>query len=533
MKKGLLLFASVCMFSVGAWAQVTYQVGTDIQKKKVLLEEFTGIHCGWCPEGHKVSKRLLKAYPNESFAINIHEGHYSVPNGGEPDYRTAEGDSLGVLFNSSEAGYPSGTVNRETLSGRYLTSRSNWIPLAQYYTQQDAPVNLFVKSEYDGNTGILNIHIEGYYTGDVPEGTQTLNVCWTQDDILGPQNEGGLGDAYSHQHMLRAYITPIWGDTLKEAAKGQYFSRDYQYTLPEKVVATPVKPEDINVIAFVTTNKVSIENVEGGKPIYTNYNETPCGEIKAPDMPIGTRYGYNFFDAYLKNKSSQHVTSATFDVTVNGVTESKIIDCDINQFSSAAIRIPATMQYADKGKTKYSVVLTQLNGTDVPKDTLSGSFQRPAYTTTTVKIELKTDKTASQDQFLLKDADGNIIKEYGPFEDGKVETINDEVTLEEGKTYCFEITDSWGDGLQEGSKGSLIVRSGTGRLIDQFYTISNYGLRSFFTVDTAAGIKDITSTPSSRTSTLYTIDGRQATTANRSGIYIIKENNKTTKRIIK
>lgn len=140
MKKGLLLFASVCMFSVGAWAQVTYQVGTDIQKKKVLLEEFTGIHCGWCPEGHKVSKRLLKAYPNEAFAINIHEGHYSVPNGGEPDYRTAEGDSLGILFNSSEAGYPSGTVNRETLSGRYLTSRSNWIPLAQYYTQQNGSV---------------------------------------------------------------------------------------------------------------------------------------------------------------------------------------------------------------------------------------------------------------------------------------------------------------------------------------------------------------------------------------------------------
>lgn len=533
MKKALLIFTSACLFSTGAWAQLNYQVSTDIQKKKVLLEEFTGIHCGWCPEGHKVSKRMLKAFPNEAFAINIHEGHYSEPNGGEPDYRTAVGDSLGLLLGSSEAGYPCGTVNRETLSGRYLTSRSNWIPLAQYYTKQDAPVNLFVKSEYDGETGLLAVHVEGYYTEDVPAGTQALNVCWTQDDILGPQNQGGLGDAYPHEHMLRGYITPLWGDTIKEAAKGQYFTRDYTYKLPDKVVATPVKPEDINVIVFVTDNKVAIENVEGGKPVYTHYNESPCGELMSPDMPVGTRYGYNFFDAYLKNKSSQHVASATFDVTVNGVTESKTIDCDIDQFSTAAVRIPATMQYAEKGKTKYSVVLTHLNGTEVEKDTISGSFQRPAYTTTTVKLQIVTDQKASQNRFMLKDADDNIVKEFGPFEDGESVTLNEEVALEEGKTYCFEITDAWGDGMQDGAKGSLIVRSGTGRLIDQFYTISNYGIRSFFTVDTAAGIKATASGVSPEAPSLFTLDGRKATSAAPSGLYIVKENNKTTKKLIK
>ncbi len=525
MRKVLLLFSLLSINFVPGNSQTTYNVSTDVQKKKVLLEEFTGIHCGNCPDGHKMARILLNSLPNQAYVVSIHAGNYSVPSGGEPDYRTAEGDSISAFLVSERAGYPCGSMNRSKLyDDSYFVPRSYWNAYGQYFIKQDAPVNLYVESAYDGNTGKLTVHVEGYYTSDSPEGTQALSVLWTQDDIVGPQNGGGMGDKYVHEHMLRDYITPVWGDTIStgQAKKGQYFTKDYVYTLPKTVGPVEVKPEDINIVAFVTTGKDNVENVEGGKPKYLNYNETESATLQSPDITIGTRYGYNFFEAYLKNTSGTKLTSATFDVTVNGNTESHTVACDVDQFSKGPITIPATLSYAERGKTKYSIVLTQLNGKDVERDTISGGFQKPAVSASTVNVQILTDACASQNHFYLKDADGNIVKEFGPYEDGKVATYDETATLEDGKTYCIEVTDSYGDGLLEDGKGGLIVHSGNGKLIDQFYTINGFGVRSFFTVDVAAGIAGVETDGSASAQTLYTIDGRKVSNAKAHGLYIVK-----------
>ena len=536
MRKVLLLFAFVCVNLTSNNAQTNYKVSTDVQKKKVLLEEFTGIHCGNCPDGHKMARILLNSLPGQSYVVSIHAGSYSEPNQGEPDYRTAEGDSISAFLNSAEAGYPCGSLNRTQFNGTsYFISRSLWTAYGQYINKQDAPVNLHMESTYDGSTNKLTVHVEGYYTADSPEGIQTLSVLWTQDDIIGPQNGGGMGDQYVHEHMLRDYITPVWGDTISkgQALKGQYFTKDYVYTLPSSVGPAAVKPEDITVIAFVATDKAGVENVEGGKPAYVNYNETESATIQSPDLPIGTRYGYNFFEAYLKNTSGKKLTSATFDVTVNGQTETHTVTCDIDQFSKGAITIPATMSYADKGKTKYSIVLKQLNGNDVERDTLSGGFQKPAVSSETVNIQFLTDVCASQNRFLLRDADGNIVKEYGPYENGKAATYNETATLEDGKTYCIEVLDAFGDGMLEDGKGGLIVHSGTGKLIDQFYTVSGFGVRSFFTADFATGIADVETDGSASVNALFSINGCRVYDAKTHGLYIVKGKDGKNKIVIK
>lgn len=535
MRRVLQLVISAWLFACTAMAGGEYKVGTDIQKRKILLEEFTGLNCGWCPEGHKVSKQLLKALPGQAFAVAVHAGSFSTPGQGQADYRTDEGEALAAYLNTELYGYPSGTVNRYDIgNGQIVTSRTMWISVARYLNQQDAPVNLYVESRYDGKTKKLAVHVEGYFTGDLPaDAAQCLNVLWTQDDIVGYQNGGGAGDKYVHEHVLRGYVSKMFGDTLADAAKGKYFVKDYEMTLPDKVKEIEVKPEDINVIAFVTAGKTDIENVEGGKPLYTNYNETEAGELQGPDVSIGTRYGYNYFEANLKNKSSKRITSATFDVTVNGQTQTATVDCDIDQFSSVAVKVPATMSYAEKGKTKFSVSLKQMNGVDVAESSLSGGFQRPAITNSSVRVKIMTDANASQNRFLLKDADGAVVKEFGPYEDGKAATYQETVDgLEDGKTYCIEVVDSYGDGLLSGGKGGLIVHAGNGKLIDQFYTINGYGIRSFFTVDLAAGIRNANTGLVDRP-VVFSIEGRKLDSASGRGLYIVKDKNGRTKKIVK
>lgn len=533
-----LITLAVLGNAVIAMGDNQYKVATDKEKSKVLLEEFTGLHCGWCPEGHAIAEQLVRLMPDDAYVIAIHAGYYSEPSTGQPDYRTEEGTLLSDYLNTDDTGYPCGTVNRYCYDGRnYLSSRSQWIDLAKTINQEDAIVNVYAESQYDGTDRTLTVHVEGYFTGEVPSDVeQRLNVAWTQDDIEGYQNGGAAGDKYIHNHMLRGYLSAMWGDSIENAATGQYFTKDYVYTLPETVNGIEVKAEDINIIAFVTAGKTDVENVAGCKPHYTNYATTVAGELRQPDFEIGTRYGYNFFEAKVKNHSSQTIKTATFDVTVNDITTTSTIDCTIDQFATACVTIPATISYAQRGKTKYSITLKQLNGIDIEPTTLSGSFQKPASTNSAIHVNMQTDERASELSISLKDANGNIVKQYGPYTDGTTYSIDETIDgLVNGNTYCFEVFDTAGNGLLEGTKGNLTIHSGEGKLIDQLYTIKGFGIRSFFTVESTSGIDTIEVTPTEPTH-IYSLSGQLMgngkTQTLAKGIYIKVDNNgKATKTI--
>ena len=78
MMKNLLTIA-LALVTTFAFAQTF--VSTTPENKNVVLEEFTGIYCGFCPDGHVIGQGLHDANPNDVFLINIHTGGYSNPNG--------------------------------------------------------------------------------------------------------------------------------------------------------------------------------------------------------------------------------------------------------------------------------------------------------------------------------------------------------------------------------------------------------------------------------------------------------------------
>ena len=103
-------------------------VDTTQQNKNVIIEEFTGIGCVWCPAGHLIGQTLHDNNPNDVFLINIHTGGYASPQGAGTDFRTNFGSSIASQSNLS--GYPAGTVNRHQFSmsqnGGTAMSRSDW-----------------------------------------------------------------------------------------------------------------------------------------------------------------------------------------------------------------------------------------------------------------------------------------------------------------------------------------------------------------------------------------------------------------------
>ena len=89
---------------MGIHANAQTFVSTSVEDKNVVLEEFTGIYCTFCPDGHRLAQELKDADPDDIVLINIHVGGYADPNPGDPDFRTPYGTA--IMSQSSLSGYP-------------------------------------------------------------------------------------------------------------------------------------------------------------------------------------------------------------------------------------------------------------------------------------------------------------------------------------------------------------------------------------------------------------------------------------------
>ena len=267
MKKILLILLSFLYINICAQSLVD----TVQHNKNVILEEFTGIHCTFCPDGHVIAQAIHSMFPQRVSLINIHTGSYAQPSIGEPDFRTPFGSALSSQSNLS--GYPAGTINRHRFSfsqnGGTALSRSNWQSATYDILSQLSPVNVASTAQYDTITNELFIDIEIYYTDSQNVLYNYLNVAITQDSILGPQvgaqawNPNGIvpgpwQPTYSHQHMLRHFVTGQMGETLDSITPGNFIHKRFTWQVPYDINDIPVVIKDLNVVCFVTDQSQEI-----------------------------------------------------------------------------------------------------------------------------------------------------------------------------------------------------------------------------------------------------------------------------------
>ena len=267
MKKVLLATASI-FISVAAMAQLP--VSTTPENKNVILEEFTGIHCVYCPDGHKRAEQIRSANPNDVFLVNIHTGGYATPGAGEPDFRTAYGSAL--AGQSGLTGYPSGTVNRHVFSGSSTAmGRGDWAGAATTILSQASYVNMALEADIDVATRVMTIDLEAYFTAN-GAASMNINVVVTQNNVEGPQTGGSSYNPgsvlpngnYNHGHMLREMVKGQWGDVITGTTMGTTVTKQYTYTIPMDINGVPVAIGDLNVIGYISEgNQEIITGAEG------------------------------------------------------------------------------------------------------------------------------------------------------------------------------------------------------------------------------------------------------------------------------
>jgi len=220
-------------------------VSTDPTPRNVVLEEFTGIHCGFCPDGHAIAHQIEVDNPGRVVLINVHAGSYANPSPGEPDFRTAFGDPLASF--GGVTGYPQGMVNRAPYgsSTALAMSRSSWTAAAsQILGSGNSPVNLGVHSKWTADTRKLEIRVAAYFV-EATTGSCFINVILLENGYVGYQANGG--NDYVHNNIMRDMITGQWGEEITTTAAGTNFEKVYTYDLP-----ATYDVENCDIAVFIT-----------------------------------------------------------------------------------------------------------------------------------------------------------------------------------------------------------------------------------------------------------------------------------------
>lgn len=400
MKKYLCVL--ILVFICSGFAAISQNiVVTTPQCRNIVLEEYTGIHCGYCPDGHKRADSLSRMNPGRVVLINIHQGTFSVPSGSEPDFRTIYGDALATQ--AAVSGYPSGTINRHLFpglseNGGTCLGRNKWfITSAQIFPGQ-SPVNIGFTSTYDTSTRGLEIKVEVYYTKNSPAPTNYLNIAFLENHVIGYQSDysSSAHNDYDHKHILRNLITGQWGDTINTTTSGTLFTRTYHYTVPS---------------AFNINNcDIAVFVAESHQEIYTGFMDKAIGA-----NIDGTSVTYIGDLKFGSSEAAKGTPSVASNFTLNALSAFSS-DHEFKFYMDKSAPYGWTANFEINGST-YSDSATVILGSSVLKDILIhvtpsatpgvGSFtlmmksssinQAPAKTCTVHVISGVTDLVVSND----------------------------------------------------------------------------------------------------------------------------------------
>lgn len=232
-----------------------------IVKRSSLLIEYSGWMCVNCPTAAEVAHQLKEQYGEQLVVVVMHpESNPNTRHNNKPalNYTCPEADSIYIMMGgTSTTAFPTGNINlfkHDTKS--YFTDYSMW---GKYISQAYSnPKPVIINQEVKGTIDSKDINIVVDITNhDTKAIEATLQVWLTEDSVMGSQKKPeGTDKNYAHNHLMRASISPLWGDIMPIEAHTTE-QQVYRYTLPEKVVK-----ENCNIVALVSVNGEVVQTTE-------------------------------------------------------------------------------------------------------------------------------------------------------------------------------------------------------------------------------------------------------------------------------
>lgn len=216
--------------------------------KVVLIQEFSGQNCTFCPEGASVIHGLLNTYDDQLAVVTMHP------------YGSEQSEQLGPInlrnelstdyfkYYGSPSAFPAAIIDATPYEGTLvLTSRGTWADAVINQFKLETAADLSVASDYDDATRTLTVNYNVKMTKAVSESLSI--VVWLTESGIVAQQRGptGVQRKYVHDHILRASFNGTWGTVLADSfLPEEKFDGTLSLKLPEDWVA-----ENCEVVAAV------------------------------------------------------------------------------------------------------------------------------------------------------------------------------------------------------------------------------------------------------------------------------------------
>lgn len=440
-------------------------VSTAPANRNVIIEEFTGRSCGYCPDGHVIANQIVHNNPGRVWAVNVHAGGFSPTS--FPNLNTTESNT--ILNGFGVSGFPSGAVNRTDYTA---LNRGQWASVASQQMAQAAECNVAGQAVVNPATRVAKITVEVYYTGNSAEANNYLTVMMLQDSIMGSQAGGTsnpeqmINGQYCHMHILRSTVTPTWGEEITPTTAGTLITREYVYEIPE-VIGNPygveVDLDNITFLAFVTESVKTPGNAT--RPILNACELTTLQGSEDAIFPyiaaVASASGISCsqtrtFNVGVTNGGLEELTSLKFEAYVDGeLAKEQTWEGSIASYAGTNVEMEFDVP---GGSHNIEIRIVEANGTafEFAKE-ITASFDEWAEVIIEGEeeeftIDIMQDKYGNQISWELLGSDMSVIASGGPYTmlvggSASTQLHQEKVTVAKGECVKFVIKDAVGNGI--------------------------------------------------------------------------------------
>jgi hypothetical protein len=305
MKKQIFTLMLACGVIVNTYAQAP---------RKVVVEDYTGIWCGWCPNGRTASEHLMATFGSKVICIGVHSS--DALSTGYPDNLI---NGIGV------PGFPMGSIDRHndpSVAGGIFQgcgstpTCSDWDQSVTDRLNTTAPVAVSITSTYNSSTRAMTATVTANFVASA-SGNMNINCVLVEDSIEtdGQQHnymtdntygnfagwpwygKGNPITTYCQRDVARTNLSAaVIGDAgviPTSVSSGGNYSKSYSYTIPAGWNATHVK-----IVGFVCQRGTSTTVADTTNMSIINSEEVRLGTSTLTGIVEAKENGVNLGNAY-------------------------------------------------------------------------------------------------------------------------------------------------------------------------------------------------------------------------------------------
>jgi len=259
----------------GVWSQYVANEWPDFSQtpntnvyRNVLIEEFTGHQCSYCPLASEEAHGIYSSNYGRVFIAAIHAG--ADPSGmtnlqevNPPDYPTnftnQQGLQMGAFFynNSFDINNPRGTINRKEEGGLMFHPANTWSSItSSILNTNDLKVNIQGKINYYPTTKGAFLHVEVEKLD--PNLADLAIVSYLiEDSLIAPQAGDGTvfpdyDIEYVHRDIHRTNLSgsPFGINLTTDLISNDNYYVNYSFEVPNQLDGNH-NPSNMHVLVYV------------------------------------------------------------------------------------------------------------------------------------------------------------------------------------------------------------------------------------------------------------------------------------------